>query len=66
MMLLHDEGEADSPFRKIILTKHKPCSLVHVRLACMLDWFAFIEEDVVGFSPRGFSKLQPYSATNSA
>ena len=65
MMLFHDEGEAYNPFWKIITTKHRPCSLFHVRLACMLVWFSFIEEDMVGFSPRCFSKLQPYSATNS-
>lgn len=65
VMLLHDKGEAYNPFWKIITTKHRPCSLFHVRLACMLVWFAFIEEDVVGFSSRCFSKSQPYSATKS-
>lgn len=65
VMLLLDKGEAYNPFWKIITTKHRPCSVFHVRLACMLVWFAFIEEDVVGFSSRCFSKSQPYSATNS-
>lgn len=59
------QGRSLQPVLKNDYYKHRPCSLFHVRLACMLVWFAFIEEDVVGFSSRCFSKSQPYSATNS-